>query len=197
MRRVHWTVDLPEAHIVADLLRASGIATWVFDAGFVRQNWLASLAYGGYRVMVPDAAVADAIAKIGEYRSGALAIDEADDSARCPCCGGSDTDDPLPRRAIFLALIAVGVVAEIVLAGGWLLGVDEHSVFAASLTDVVVEGLVIPAVALHVLTRRNYRCTACGHRWHLQSQPYAELASAADAAGANMTDLEPDPAGAS
>lgn len=100
MRRAYWTLDLLEAHIVADFLRAHDVDAQVFDADFVRQDWLASLAYGGFRVVVADEECSAARKLIEEWRANAFALESEREAAlACPRCGSQDAvEDPTPRR---------------------------------------------------------------------------------------------------
>lgn len=101
MQRVYWTLDLLEAHIVADFLCAQGIDARVFDAGFVRQDWLAAIAYGGYRVVTPDDEAIAAKKLIVGLRANEFALAEEDVEERaCPRCGARNSvEDPRFRRA--------------------------------------------------------------------------------------------------
>ena len=100
MQRVYWTLDLLEAHIVAAFLRAHGVDAKVFDADFVRQDWLASIAYGGYRIVAPAEEFADARKLIAELRTDTYAIEKDQvETFACPRCGSCEVvDDPTPRR---------------------------------------------------------------------------------------------------
>jgi len=107
MQRVYWTVDLLEAHIVADFLRAQGIGASVFDADFVRQDWIAALAYGGYRVVAPYEDAAAAKKLIADLRANAFTLGEDEVETRaCPNCGSHDSiEDPFFRRAASALLL--------------------------------------------------------------------------------------------
>jgi len=99
MRRIHWTLDLQEAEIVAGLLRAEGIDAFVFDAGIVRQNWTAALAYGGYRVMVAAPQVEQGRQLLMAWRQGEYALpDDTADALHCPVCAGTDVQPDQRRR---------------------------------------------------------------------------------------------------
>jgi hypothetical protein len=100
VRRVYWTLDLLEAHVVADFLRAHDIDAKVFDADFVRQDWLASLAYGGFGVVAPADQYSAAMKLIDEWRANAFALEpEAEAVLTCPRCRSQDVvEDPTPRR---------------------------------------------------------------------------------------------------
>ena len=86
-RRIHTSYDLLDAHVLTALLREHGIEAWLFDADFVRQNWFAAIAYGGYRIMVREQDAAAARELLQEQRSGQLALPDAT-GVPCP-----------PRRA--------------------------------------------------------------------------------------------------
>lgn len=105
MQRVYWTVDLLEAHAIAGFLRSQGIEARVFDADFVRQDWLAALAYGGYRVVVAGGDVAAARDLLARRRNGQFALPDEDHAAPCPRCGSLDVhEDPTWRRVAFAVL---------------------------------------------------------------------------------------------
>ena len=108
MQRVYWTVDLLEAHLVASFLRAQGIDATVFDADFVRQDWLAALAYGGYRVVTDDGDAVEARRLIDRRRANDFAFDEAEaDVPACPRCGSRDVVEDAARRRIASAILFV------------------------------------------------------------------------------------------
>lgn len=99
MRRIHWTLDLQEAEIVAGLLRAEGIDAFVFDEGVVRQNWATALAYGGYRVMVAAPQAEQGRLVLTAWRQGEYALpEEADDALHCPRCNATDIQPDRRRR---------------------------------------------------------------------------------------------------
>ena len=106
MQRVYWTVDLLEAHVIAGFLRAEGIEAAVFDADFVRQDWLAALAYGGYRVVTDDRDAAEARRLIDHRRANEFAFDEAEtDVLACPRCGSHDVVEDTPWRRVASAAL--------------------------------------------------------------------------------------------
>lgn len=108
MQRVYWTVDLLEAHLVAGFLRARGIDATVFDADFVRQDWLAALAYGGYRVVTDDADAVEARRLIDHRRANDFALEEAEsDAPACPRCGSHDVVEDAAWRRIASAILFV------------------------------------------------------------------------------------------
>jgi hypothetical protein len=106
MQRVYWTLDLLEAHIVADFLRAQGIDAHVFDADFVRQDWLAAIAYGGYRVVAPDDEASAAKRLIIGLRANEFALAEEDVEDRaCSRCGSRNTMEDAWFHRVASALI--------------------------------------------------------------------------------------------
>lgn len=108
MRRIHWTLDLQEAEIVAGLLRAEGIDAFVFDAGVVRQNWGTALAYGGYRVMVSPLQAEQARQLLIAWRQGEYALpDDLDDALRCPRCAGTDIRPDQQRRGWSFVVVSL------------------------------------------------------------------------------------------
>jgi hypothetical protein len=111
MQRVYWTLDLLEAHIVADFLRAQGVDAQIFDADFVRQDWLASLAYGGFRVVAPDEECGVAKKLIADLSANAFALESDQiETPECPRCGAHDAvEDPMPRRiaSVFLLFLKI------------------------------------------------------------------------------------------
>ena len=155
MQRVHWTVDLLEAHVIAGFLRAEGVDAEVFDADFVRQDWLAALAYGGYRVVTADEDAAAARQLIAHRQANDFALDEDDpEKPACPRCSSIDVDDdPVPRRV----------------ASAFLFFFLHLSVF------------LLPLVPF----KWRYRCDTCGKRWQaLPKLPFRDLARQADVADA-------------
>jgi hypothetical protein len=64
-------VDLQEAQIAAGALRAAGLAAEVFDGQLGAVYWIAQSALGGYRVVVPQAEAADALALLQQIRDTA------------------------------------------------------------------------------------------------------------------------------
>jgi len=178
MRRVHRSFDLLEAHIIAGLLRDDGVNAEVFDADFVRQDWFKMLAYGGFRIVVPDAEFAEATERIKQYQAGVLAS-EGDERARCPSCGNhSGHDDPQPRRNVFLAMILLSVIEVPLLIASKPSAVDILAAFGVQV------GLCVSLPWLIVrYFKWRVRCDTCGHRWRAAPRHrYAELAQAVEAA---------------
>jgi DNA-directed RNA polymerase subunit RPC12/RpoP len=155
MQRVHWTVDLLEAHVIAGFLRAEGVDAEVFDADFLRQDWLAAIAYGGYRVVTADEDAVAARKLIAHRQANDFALDEDDpEKPACPRCSSIDVDDdPVPRRV----------------ASAILFFFPHLSVF------------MFPLVPF----KWRYRCSTCGKRWQaLPRHSFRDLARQADAADA-------------
>lgn len=166
MQRAHWSADFGEAHVVEAMLRAHGLHASVFDAGIVRQDWFKTLALGGYRVMVPDAQIAPAQELLADYRSGAMALADADlDVPACPQCSGrAVADDPRPRRVAFGALLA-----------------SQVAPFALVSSPVLfwIAGLLpfLPLVAAPLLGSRH-RCGSCGAAFATPRRSFDTLARA-------------------
>ena len=171
-RRVHTSYDLLDAHVLTALLREHGIEAWLFDADFVRQNWFAAIAYGGYRIMVREQDAAAARELLQEQRSGQLALPDATD-VPCPRCAHSaGIEDPQPRRNVFLAALVLGFAGNFALLFRW------HP----SPTGILVVCAVQMAVNITVpwLVMRYFkwrlRCSQCGYRWREPPlHHYAEL----------------------
>lgn len=180
MRRVHTTFDLLEAHIVTEMLRQHGVRAWLFDADFVRQNWLESIAFGGYRVMVSDTATGDARRVLKEYTNGTLALPD-EQRAACPNCGQQQaTEDPCPRRQVFLALIVLPWITAIALIA-WKPS-PMQMLFAFALHIGLY--LCLPWLAIWYFKWPS-RCGTCGHRWRdPRAQRHSELARMANVATA-------------
>ena len=107
MWQVHWTMDLQEAEILAGLLRNEDIQAAVFNEGIARMCWLQSLAYGGYRVMVPPVQAQQAAELVVTWRQGAFALpSEPDTTTNCPRCR-SDEVQVDGRRRGWALLISV------------------------------------------------------------------------------------------
>jgi len=175
MRRIHTTYDLLEAHVLTALLREHDIDAWLFDADFVRQNWFRMIAYGGFRILVRDESVADGLHLLREYQNGNLAL--ADEyRSQCPnCAHTAGTDDPQPRRNVFLAMIVVGVVWPSILLS-W--HPSSAALFARS-AILVGLSLLIPWAVIYYFKWRMC-CEACGYRWReLPRHRYADLAGMA------------------
>lgn len=111
MQRVHWTLDLHEAEILAGLLRAEGIHAFVFNEGVVRVASHQALAYGGYRVMARTSQLAQAAACIAAWRNGEFALpDNHTDTLPCPRCRSASTQaDMRPRGWAFVILMLTGL----------------------------------------------------------------------------------------
>jgi predicted RNA-binding Zn-ribbon protein involved in translation (DUF1610 family) len=175
---IHTTYDLLEGHIIVSMLRENDIEAWLFNADFVRQNWLQSIAYGGYRIMATDSSAVDAIAQIKNYRNGSLSLADASTDV-CPRCGSLEIqEDPQPRRNVFIFLIA----QDVLLLPFFL----TKRMSPAETFALIVITLVLYAILFAVLPayfKSRYRCTNCGNRWRqLPRVPYSELAQQAEAA---------------
>ncbi len=178
MRRVHTTFDLLEAHIIVGMLQHNGVDARVFDADFVRQDWFRSIAYGGYRIVVPNDATDPAKEALQKYKNGNLAL-TGEHRLLCPACGESGgNDNPWPRRYIFLAIYLLGCVVTI----GFLMLMPSVAAFLVVIGATLIVGIVLPCVAV-LYFKWRFRCEACGHRWY--SPPlrgaWAELSQAASA----------------
>jgi hypothetical protein len=184
MVRVHWTVDLPEAHIVAGLLLADDVPAFVFDDGMVRQDWFKALAIGGYRVVVAPDDVPRARPIVARYLEAyATRAYSHDEMPRCVACGThAVADDPRPRRAVFAALLAGNSLALGVLAFvGNTLDARAFSLVLAALLGLTA-AFYFPGVLAFVVKHR-YACADCGRRFRDDSgASFAELAAAATAA---------------
>ena len=166
MRRAYWSADFGEAHVVEAMLRAHGLYALVFDAGIVRQDWFKTLAFGGYRVMVPSSQLAAAQPLLTDYVSGAMALADDDrDAPPCPrCCAHAVADDPRPRRVVFGALLAAEVAPIPLLSSPFML---------------LIAGLLplLPLAAAPLLGSRH-RCENCGAAFATPRRSYATLARA-------------------
>lgn len=159
LRRVDTTFDMIEGHIVVGLLRSEGIAAYLFDADFVRQDWFKAIAYGGYRVLVPDGETQAAREHIRDYRESKPALSDPDDTP-CPSCSSADyRDDPRPRRWVFAIYFAQQLI---VLACLLIVATAEQGVVIALVTIPVDVALACFAI---VYMKRRYLCNHCGHRW--------------------------------
>lgn len=159
LRRVDTTFDLPEAHIVVGLLRSEGIDAHLFDADFVRQDWFKAIAYGGYRVLVPDEDVSAARERIHAYRELKPELSHPDDIP-CPSCSSSTyRDDPRPRRWVF----AIYILQEFLVLGILMLTGNAERGFMAALVTIAIDTIL--AIAAIVYLKRRYLCDQCGHRW--------------------------------
>jgi hypothetical protein len=178
------TYDLLEAHLITATLREHAIDAWLFDADFVRQDWLASIAYGGYRIVVPDAATGDARQVLQEYKNGNLALAD-EQRAVCPNCGEPQgIENPSPRRHVFLALIVwpwIVTIASI----AWNPSTTQL-VFAFA--SQICLYLFLPWLAIRYFKWPS-RCGACGHRWREPRQyRHAELAKMAESEDSQLLD---------
>ena len=181
MRRVHTTFDLLEAHIMTGLLRAQGVEAHAFDVGMVRQDWFRMIAFGGFRIVVSDPAVDDAIAVLGRYANGDFALADADQD-RCPRCGAfSVLHDPQPRRNVFLAMFLLPLF-ELV-TWSWF-GKFSAEAIAALFALQVVAYLTLPWFVVHYFKWRM-RCLDCDLRWRRTPKRHADLVRMA-VAGVNF-----------
>lgn len=99
MQRLHWTLDLHEAEIVAGLMRSHGIDAFVFNEGIARMAWHQALAYGGFRVMVNAHQWNEAVELFSAWRQGQFALpDEEPDVLACPRCAATDIQKDERRR---------------------------------------------------------------------------------------------------
>lgn len=170
MRRIHTTYDLLEAHIITEMLRANGIDAWLFDADFVRQDWFKSIAYGGYRILVPDDLTSDALVFIAKYRNGELALDDDEGPLACPNCGKEcGIDDPRPRRVFFIAWFVSSVAMAFAMF--------SQPVFYATATLLLAGTLVVSFMG-SFLFKWRYVCFECRHHWREPPQlNYFEMQS--------------------
>ena len=88
---VYRSFDYAEATIIADLLMVEGCAAHCFENGLSRINWPYVIAYGGFRVVVPDGDVRLAVDILARWRAGDYGIEASDDPA-CPRCSSTDTE---------------------------------------------------------------------------------------------------------
>jgi hypothetical protein len=178
MRRVHTTFDLLEAHVITEMLREHGIAAWLFDADFVRQDWFKMIAYGGYRILVRDESVPQALSLLQDYRRGDLAV-QSETRAQGPQCARNDgSDDPQPRRNVFLVMLLLSVT-EIPILLSW--HPSRINLFVASVVLVAL-GIFLPWLIIRYFKWRM-RCENCAYRWREpQHQRYAQLAELVAAA---------------
>jgi predicted RNA-binding Zn-ribbon protein involved in translation (DUF1610 family) len=175
---IHTTYDLLEGHIIVSMLRENDIEAWLFNADFVRQNWLQSIAYGGFRIMVADSCVVDAIAQIKNYKSGTMSLTDASTDI-CPRCGSLEIqEDPRPRRNVFIFLIVEPVFLLPFFLAKRMSVVEILVVIAMTFVSYGFLFAFLPAYF-----KSRYRCTNCGNRWkRLPHVPYSELAQQAEAA---------------
>jgi RNA polymerase subunit RPABC4/transcription elongation factor Spt4 len=111
MWQAHWTMDLQEAEILSGLLKSEGLDPFVFNAGVTRMLWTRSLAFGGYRVMVPAAQARQANELVTAWRNGEMALaDETDTTFGCPRCHSEQTSSDEQRRGwAFVLSFIVGL----------------------------------------------------------------------------------------
>ncbi len=160
LRRVDTTFDLTEAHIVVGLLRAEGIDAYLFDADFVRQNWLKAIAFGGYRILVRDADVSTARGHIRTYRDTKTTLSHSDD-APCPSCSSTAyRDDPRPRRWVFAIYTALQLVPLAIFMKA---GTSAARGLVAGFMLTAADTLLALAAIFYV--KRRYVCDLCGYRW--------------------------------
>lgn len=178
MQCIHTTYDLLEAHIIVAMLRENDIEAWLFNADFVRQNWLQSIAYGGYRIMASDSGAVDAIAQIKNYRDGSLSLADVSTDV-CPRCGSLEIqEDPQPRRNVFIFLI---VEQFFLLPFFFAKRMSVVEILAVIAMTLVGYGVIFAFLPVYFKSR--YRCTNCGNRWKRTPRiSYAELAQQAAAA---------------
>jgi hypothetical protein len=176
LRRVDTTFDLPEAHIIVGLLRSEGIDAHLFDADFVRQNWFKAIAYGGYRILVPDEAASSAREITRAYREMKPALSHPDDKP-CPSCASTAyRDDPRPRRWVFF----IYILQQFVMLGLLALGRTAERAVATALVAIVVD--VVLAMTAIVYLKRRYLCDQCGNRWREPHRYISPGLGSADAA---------------
>ena len=177
IRRIHTTYDLLEAHLITAMLREHGIDALLFDADFVRQNWLESIAYGGYRIMVSDdGQIGEALDILREYRNGTMAV-LGEHCLICPSCSKQQgIENPSPRRHVFLVLIVLPWITAIALIAWKPSTVQLVCAFAAQIGLY----LLLPWLAIWYFKWPS-RCDACGHRWREPRRyRHAELAKMAE-----------------
>jgi len=177
MRRIHTTYDLLEGHILTQMLRENGIEAWLFDVDFVRQDWFKSIAYGGYRILVREEAVAEARSLLDQYDDAAL-VPAAERGEPCPNCGNATgVDDPQPRRNVFLAMIALSIVETFV----WFTWKPSPEAILIEFAVQLPLYLTVPWMLMRYFKWR-LRCGACGQRWREpRRHRFMELARMADA----------------
>lgn len=164
MLRVHWTPDLAEAHIVEGLLRAHGLQVWAFDTAFVSQDWLKTLAFGGYRIMSTRADAAESRKIVEAWRAGELEHPASDvDQPVCPRCERiAGVENKSPRRRVFLSLITADALFLLVVFLP--LGTSALAIFMLTACALFPLLLACPGVAARAMKRR-YRCEACNETW--------------------------------
>jgi hypothetical protein len=174
LRRIDTAFDLLEAHIIAGMLEAEGIAAYVFDTGFVRQDWFKAIAYGGYRIMVADEDVPAAIARIQRYRDDTTPLSDASDPPCPKCASHAYRDDPRPRCRLFLVWILLQAVTLLFLVRSN--QAHPEMLIVVSLPIAIYVTLI---VMLLLYVRHRFVCDACGHRWRdANRRSYTVLARA-------------------
>lgn len=154
MQCIERTYEYLDGLILVELLKANGLDAYLFDENLVRLDWSAVLAYGGFRITVPNQHAETARELADAYRQGQLMIVE-DECAlfECPRCSSLLTEwNPRPRdwvRFGFFMLLPFGLIPL-------LLGYD--------------------------FTHR-FRCQSCHHRWRERPvATFADLQAKAEAA---------------
>jgi MFS family permease len=126
--------SLVEARVACGALQAAGIDAQLFDQNFGSVMWIDQTAIGGFRVVVPDAVVANAAAYFRDFRPPApTAEPAAEDGVRVGDYG-------LSVLALVLAFV-LGPVA------GWLVVGARRGRF-----DWRVVGLAVVTLGLVVVT---------------------------------------------
>jgi hypothetical protein len=168
---------LLEAHALTAMLRAHDVEAWLFDADFVRQDWFKMIAYGGYRILVREESVVEAAQLLRDYRNGQLALAQ-ESRAICPSCAhAAGSDDPQPRRNVFLATVLLGFCGPFVLA----LWKPSTAVLLCSCVALIVAYITLPWLVMRYFKWRLC-CEDCGYRWRERPRhSYAELAKQAAA----------------
>jgi hypothetical protein len=59
-------LDLPQAQVAASALRSAGLHPVLFEETLSYAYWMAMFAFGGCRIVVPEAEVEDAVAILGQ-----------------------------------------------------------------------------------------------------------------------------------
>ena len=131
-----------EAQLTCATLEAAGIDVLMQNEHFVSTVWTEAIAVGGVQVLVPEEAVAEAEAILGQS-THVVEEDAPDDpvsasptppspsySSSCPACASSDLEFFVPLRRLAAALSIVGLP-------------------------------LVPPL-------KRYRCKACGHVSHRQ-----------------------------
>jgi hypothetical protein len=184
LRRVDTTFDLPEAHIIVGLLRSEGVEAHLFDADFVRQDWFKAIAYGGYRILVPDRDLTAAHRLIRAYREVKTPLSSSDD-APCPVCSSTNyRDDPRPRRWVFALYILLPFVQLPVLSFARPSNIEQFFWFF----PIVLTAYVALALLAIAYLKHGYLCDNCGHRWHDPHRHAYSMLDRAHAAASNDYD---------